>query len=78
MPLEIAHCWDRPREHHGPCCMACVIEETDRRAGVPLVGSVRETQLRRDGYLVAVVRACCHHLNWQEEAVTAAAERHAN
>lgn len=74
--LAVEHCWDRLRAHHGPCCMACVIEETDRRAGVVRDSAVRETQLRRDdGQLVAVVRACCFHWHWQEDAVTAAVER---
>lgn len=50
--------------------MACVIEETDRRAGAATDGTVRETHVRRsDGHLVAVVRACCYHWNWQDDAV---------
>ncbi len=66
----VQHCWDRPRIHHGPCCMDCVIEETDRQAGASIDGAVRETHVRQgDGSLVAVVRACCYHWNWQDEAV---------
>lgn len=72
----VLHCWDRSRRHHGPCCMTCVIEETDRRAGAEVTTSIRETHVRQaDGQIVAVVRACCFHELWMEEAVTEAITR---
>ncbi len=65
------HCWDTQRGHHGPCCMYCIIEETNRRAGCPVPSSVAEYAVF-DKVIEAVtltVRACCFHGNWMAEAL---------
>lgn len=55
--------------------MDCVIEETDRRVGAVPDSSVREIQVRLEGRLVAIVRGCCFHWNWMDEAATEVIER---
>lgn len=73
--MPSVNCWDAARGHHGPCCMVCIIEETDRRAGAEVPESVRQAivvDVGRGG-AVLTVRACCFHWNWMDEAVGAAA-----
>ncbi len=69
--MPITHCWDQSQGHHGPCCMACIIAEANRRAGADVPFEGHETRIvDEDGQLLAVVRSCCWHaVTWEADAV---------
>ena len=62
-------CWDQDRHHHGPCCMDCIIEETNRRAGCDVPDTIESLGLVDPilSEITLTLRACCFHHPWLEE-----------